>query len=183
MSAADISDEIRSPPLLFNNRDSMVLNNGAKASSLSASTGHDDGISSRGSGSNNTISNSHCNTIKHNGNARKEHPSAVFMKIKTYLLALRPWSLSASLVPTILGSALAHRSSGALEYSFVTFMLTIFTVISVHGAGNVVNTYYDYVKGIDNRKSDDRTLVDHILSKDEVNICQNIRLVELIDFI
>lgn len=88
------------------------------------------------------------------------------MKIKTYLLALRPWSLSASLVPTILGSALSYRSSH--EFNFITFLLTIFTVITVHGAGNVVNTYYDYVKGIDNRKSDDRTLVDHILSKDEV---------------
>lgn len=38
----------------------------------------------------------------------------------------------------------------------------------VHCAGNVVNTYFDYVKGIDNRKSDDRTLVDHILTIDEV---------------
>lgn len=106
--------------------------------------------------------------LKHNGDVRKEHPSAVFMKIKTYLLALRPWSLSASLVPTMLGSALAYRSSGSLD--LFTILLTIFTVITVHGAGNVVNTYYDYVKGIDNRKSDDRTLVDHILSKDEVII-------------
>lgn len=91
-----------------------------------------------------------------------------FMKLKTYLLALRPWSLSASLVPTLLGSALAYRSSTPHEFNFLTFLLTIFTVVTVHGAGNVVNTYYDYVKGIDNRKSDDRTLVDHILSEDEV---------------
>ena len=41
-------------------------------------------------------------------------------------------------------------------------------VLSVHCAGNVVNTYFDFIKGIDNRKSDDRTLVDHILTKDEV---------------
>lgn len=40
----------------------------------------------------------------------------------------------------------------------------------VHCAGNVVNTYYDYKKGIDNdRKSDDRTLVDHLLTIDEVS--------------
>lgn len=94
-------------------------------------------------------------------------PTAVFMKLKTYLLALRPWSLSASLVPTLLGSALAYQSS-THEFSFLTFFITIFTVVTVHGAGNVVNTYYDYHRGIDNRKSDDRTLVDHILSEDEV---------------
>lgn len=97
--------------------------------------------------------------------------AAAFMKLKTYLLALRPWSLSASLVPTLLGSALAYRSSTP-QFNFLTFILTIFTILTVHGAGNLVNTYYDYVKGIDNRKSDDRTLVDHILSKDEVNLQQ-----------
>lgn len=104
-----------------------------------------------------------------NGNGKvKESPSAALMKIKTYLLALRPWSLSASLVPTILGSAIAYRSVGINEFNFASFLLTIFTVITVHGAGNVVNTYYDFVKGIDNRKSDDRTLVDHILTEKEV---------------
>jgi 1,4-dihydroxy-2-naphthoate octaprenyltransferase len=41
--------------------------------------------------------------------------------------------------------------------------------LSVHAAGNLVNTYFDFIKGIDNKqKSDDRTLVDQLLSKDEV---------------
>ncbi|XP_052865844.1 ubiA prenyltransferase domain-containing protein 1 homolog [Anopheles cruzii] len=93
---------------------------------------------------------------------------APLMKIKTYLSALRPWSLSASLVPTMLGTTIALRVHGFQEFNFLTFICTIFTVITVHCAGNVVNTYFDFVKGIDNRKSDDRTLVDHILSKDEV---------------
>lgn len=113
-------------------------------------------------------------------NTKNDRPAPVFMKLKTYLLALRPWSLSASLVPTLLGSALAYRSSTPHEFNFLTFILTIFTVVTVHGAGNVVNTYYDYVKGIDNRKSDDRTLVDHILSEDEVNI-RNDSISHLID--
>lgn len=108
--------------------------------------------------------------------SNEARPVPVFMKLKTYLLALRPWSISASLVPTLLGSALAYRSSDTHGFNFLTFILTIFTVVMVHGAGNVVNTYYDYVKGIDNRKSDDRTLVDHILSKDEVNfVCVCVR--------
>ncbi|CAK1555610.1 unnamed protein product [Leptosia nina] len=90
------------------------------------------------------------------------------MKVRTYVLALRPWSLSGSLLPTLLGAALAYRLPGENGFSWFTLLLTIFTVIPVHGAGNVVNTYFDFVKGIDNRKSDDRTLVDHILSIDEV---------------
>ncbi|OCT70388.1 hypothetical protein XELAEV_18037306mg [Xenopus laevis] len=36
-------------------------------------------------------------------------------------------------------------------------------MLAVHGARNLVNTYYDFSKGIDHKKSDDRTLVDRIL--------------------
>ena len=96
--------------------------------------------------------------------------TGTFMKLKTYLLALRPWSLSASLVPTLLGSALAFRSQWSAEFSFITFFLTAFTAVTVHCAGNVVNTYFDFIKGIDKQKADDRTLVDHILTKDEVSL-------------
>lgn len=114
------------------------------------------------------------NGFLHNGNEiNKGQPivstTGTFMKLKTYLLALRPWSLSASLVPTLLGSALAFRSQWSADFSFVTFFLTAFTVVTVHCAGNVVNTYFDFIKGIDKQKADDRTLVDHILTKDEVS--------------
>lgn len=98
----------------------------------------------------------------------KTNLTSSLMKLRTYVLALRPWSLSASLMPTLVGSAIAYKYPGSPEFNWIILVLTIFTVVSVHGAGNVVNTYFDYVKGIDNRKSDDRTLVDHILSKDEV---------------
>ncbi|KAF5296209.1 hypothetical protein FQR65_LT19840 [Abscondita terminalis] len=90
------------------------------------------------------------------------------MKFSSYILALRPWSLSGSLMPTLLGSTLAYKYPGAANFNYITLVLTVFISVSVHGAGNLVNTYFDFIKGIDNRKSDDRTLVDHILTKDEV---------------
>lgn len=101
-------------------------------------------------------------------NSRKLRPKSGLMKLSSYVLALRPWSLSASLIPTLLGSTIAYKYPGSSDFNYITLILTLFTVVSVHGAGNVVNTYFDYVKGIDNRKSDDRILVDHILSQDEV---------------
>lgn len=91
--------------------------------------------------------------------------ASVLKKVSAYVLALRPWSFSASLTPVFLGCALAHKLQPA---SFVTLLLTALTALSVHAAGNVVNTYYDYVKGIDSKKSDDRILVDKILCKDEL---------------
>uniref|UniRef100_A0A069DSP5 Putative conserved plasma membrane protein n=1 Tax=Panstrongylus megistus TaxID=65343 RepID=A0A069DSP5_9HEMI len=91
------------------------------------------------------------------------------MKLSSYLLAVRPWTLSGSVMPTLLGCAIAYKyMPPSFVFSWIIVVFTLITVISVHCAGNVVNTYYDYIKGIDNRKSDDRILVDHILSKDEV---------------
>ncbi|XP_040271796.1 ubiA prenyltransferase domain-containing protein 1-like [Bufo bufo] len=87
-------------------------------------------------------------------------------KCASYVLALRPWSFSASLTPVALGSALAYRSDGSLD--LVVFLICAVAVLAVHGAGNLVNTYYDFSKGIDHKKSNDRTLVDQILKPQDV---------------
>ncbi|KAM9830632.1 ubiA prenyltransferase domain-containing protein 1 [Syngnathus typhle] len=83
-----------------------------------------------------------------------------------YVLALRPWSFSASLTPVALGSALAYKLDGSVD--LVVLMVCAVAVLVVHGAGNLVNTYYDFSKGIDHKKSDDRTLVDEILAPQDV---------------
>ena len=87
-------------------------------------------------------------------------------KCASYVLALRPWSFSASLTPVALGSALAYRSQGVLDPRLLVGCAI--AVLAVHGAGNLVNTYYDFSKGIDHKKSDDRTLVDRILEPQDV---------------
>ncbi|XP_078498361.1 ubiA prenyltransferase domain-containing protein 1 [Lissotriton helveticus] len=87
-------------------------------------------------------------------------------KCASYVLALRPWSFSASLIPVVLGSVLAYRSQGSLN--ILLLLVCAVAVLAVHGAGNLVNTYYDFSKGIDHKKSDDRTLVDHILEPQDV---------------
>ncbi|XP_027238158.2 ubiA prenyltransferase domain-containing protein 1 homolog [Penaeus vannamei] len=97
---------------------------------------------------------------------KKERRGSPLMKLSAYVSALRPWSFSASLMPVLLGCTLAHKATG--EFSVVGLITTALTALSVHAAGNVVNTYFDYVKGIDSKKSDDRTLVDQLLSKDEI---------------
>lgn len=87
-------------------------------------------------------------------------------KCASYVLALRPWSFSASLTPVALGSALAYRAQAALDPRLLLGCAV--AVLAVHGAGNLVNTYYDFSKGIDHKKSDDRTLVDRILEPQDV---------------
>lgn len=87
-------------------------------------------------------------------------------KCAAYVLALRPWSFSASLTPVALGSALAYKLEGSVD--LLILMVCAVAVLVVHGAGNLVNTYYDFSKGIDHKKSDDRTLVDEILEPQDI---------------
>ena len=87
-------------------------------------------------------------------------------EFKKYLTALRPWSFSASLTPVILGTIIGWKESQTVN--ILSALLVCISVVSVHGAGNLVNTYYDFMKGIDNRESDDRTLVHQILTSDDV---------------
>ncbi|XP_011300324.1 ubiA prenyltransferase domain-containing protein 1 homolog [Fopius arisanus] len=104
-----------------------------------------------------------------NGASTSSTLKSPLMKLSSYVLAVRPWSLSASLMPTLLGAALAYRLTGLDNFSLISFVLTLQTILSVHGAGNVVNTYFDYIMGVDSGgKSDDRILVDKLLSKDEL---------------
>lgn len=109
--------------------------------------------------------NSMANNVHHPTSSALDSP---LMKLSSYILAMRPWSLNASLMPTLLGSALAYQRTGLASFSWISLVVIVLTVLCVHGAGNVVNTYFDYVKGVDSRKSDDRILVDHLLSKDEL---------------
>ncbi|XP_055939035.1 ubiA prenyltransferase domain-containing protein 1 homolog [Argiope bruennichi] len=92
--------------------------------------------------------------------------SSKLSTFSTYVHALRPWSFSASLMPVAIGAVLAYKTTE--QFDFIIFFITCLTAVSVHAAGNVVNTYFDYMKGIDSRRSDDRTLVDKILTPDEI---------------
>lgn len=92
----------------------------------------------------------------------------ILSRSKYYLSSLRPGSFVTSLIPVLLGALLAGKTTG--QFSIVILGATVLTVISVHAAGNLVNTYCDFVRGIDSqeRRSDDRTLVDSILTPEEV---------------
>ncbi|XP_068754483.1 ubiA prenyltransferase domain-containing protein 1-like [Montipora capricornis] len=87
-------------------------------------------------------------------------------KMSRYLLALRPWSFSASFIPVVLGAVLCWKTTG--HFGFTLLVLSMIAVLGVHAAGNLVNTYYDFMKGVDSKISDDRTLVDHLLTPKEV---------------
>ena len=88
-------------------------------------------------------------------------------KFKNLFIALRPWSFSASLTPVLLGSVLAYNRNE--NFQLVILFLTLIITLCVHGAGNLVNTYYDHKYGIDNENTvSDRTLVDKLLKPEDI---------------
>jgi len=84
--------------------------------------------------------------------------------LKEFVVALRPWSFTASVVAVLLGSAVAWRHSflhDETQFSLSTFLLTLVGALSIHAAGNLTNTYFDYRSGLDRKETaGDRTLFD-----------------------
>ena len=59
--------------------------------------------------------------------------------------ALRPWTFSASTTPVVLGAVLSYRSDG--QFRLDLLLLTLGAVLSVNGAGNMVNSYFELIRG------------------------------------
>lgn len=93
--------------------------------------------------------------------------SAASSRSSPQLLAARPWSFPASLVPVVLTAAALARIG--IEWSWVHLALAVFGGMAVHAGANLTNTYYDFQLGVDTKdRADDRTLVDGLLRPSDV---------------
>jgi len=73
------------------------------------------------------------------------------------LLSTRPWSFTASAIPVLLAYSLVREKVS----SFLDVIWVVSVIVCAHAASNLTNTYCDYMKGVDNKKTDgDRALVD-----------------------
>ncbi|KAL1515766.1 hypothetical protein AB1Y20_002382 [Prymnesium parvum] len=85
-------------------------------------------------------------------------PTKKRLPLKLALRAARPWSFSATATPVALGTALAFQVED--KFRLVRLVLTLMTTLSVHAAGNLMNTYFDFVHGVDKPgATSDTTLV------------------------
>ncbi len=69
------------------------------------------------------------------------------MKIKLYLLEMRPPFFTAAIVPVLLGSALAWHNTS--KFSWFLFFLTLLGGVLLHAGVNITNDYYDHKSGTD----------------------------------
>ncbi len=64
----------------------------------------------------------------------------------TYFLAVRPQFLPAIIIPVLIGTAAASKTS----FDPGVFLLTLTAALSYHAGMNVINDYFDYLGGTDN---------------------------------
>jgi 1,4-dihydroxy-2-naphthoate octaprenyltransferase len=65
--------------------------------------------------------------------------------LRTWLLALRPVSFTASVIPVLVGTAIAAED----EFRPLPFVLALLGSVAIHAGTNLVNDYFDHVKGTD----------------------------------
>lgn len=67
-------------------------------------------------------------------------------RVNEWFMATRPFSFTASVIPVLIGTLLA-ADAGA--FNGFRFMLVILASVLVHAGSNLVNDYFDHVKGAD----------------------------------
>jgi len=67
-------------------------------------------------------------------------------RIKIWLVAVRPFAYSASIVPVVLGTVLAYLDGA---FDLLLFVLALSSSVLLHTGTNLVNDSFDFVKGVD----------------------------------
>jgi 1,4-dihydroxy-2-naphthoate octaprenyltransferase len=68
-------------------------------------------------------------------------------RIPAWLVALRPFSFTASIVPAVFGGLLALTRD--VHFDGIAFAVTVLGCVAVHAASNLVNDFFDYRTGVD----------------------------------
>lgn len=66
--------------------------------------------------------------------------------IRVWFRAVRPFSFTASITPVVVGSAAAFYDG---VFSPPLLLVALMAAVSIHAATNLVNDYYDHVRGVD----------------------------------
>lgn len=87
-----------------------------------------------------------------------------------WMQAIRPFSFTASMVPVLLGAALAMHAPVSSMWSLLP--LIIICSLLLHAGTNLASDYYDYKKGVDKADTygSSRVLVEHIMQPKQLLI-------------
>lgn len=78
--------------------------------------------------------------------SRSPFPASRFRWFRVWWRAVRPFSFTASMTPVLVGSAAAFADG---HFSVGLFLATLVASVAIHAGANLVNDYYDHVRGVD----------------------------------
>jgi len=106
--------------------------------------------------------------MKPNNPVNPVDPVKTKNSVAIWLQAIRPFSFTASMIPVLLGAAMAVYLDVDVRWALLP--LVVIASLSIHAATNLVSDWYDYRKGIDapNTFGGSRTLVDRLLTPQQV---------------
>ncbi|MCX7905088.1 MAG: prenyltransferase [Elusimicrobiales bacterium] len=81
---------------------------------------------------------------------------------KKWFIILRAYSWPASVVPMSIAAVYAEMNGWFKTFDFILIFIAGFLI---HLAGNLINTYYDYVNGVDRENADDIGIVKNLASE------------------
>lgn len=98
---------------------------------------------------------------------RPEEEPRVRRFLRTWWMAVRPFSFTASLTPVTLGATFAAYQG---EWDLLLFLVTLVSAVSIHAGTNLINDYYDWKKGTDTPESlgPNRALQEGMLTPQQV---------------
>src|SRR2546428_13610453 len=73
-------------------------------------------------------------------------PASRFRWLRVWWRAVRPFSFTASMTPVLVGSAVAF---GEQRFHPGLFAAAVMASVAIHAGANLVNDYYDHVRGVD----------------------------------
>ena len=83
---------------------------------------------------------------------------------KAWIQLFRPFSYTASIIPVLLGAALARNEQQPVRWGLLALIIP--AAVLIHAGTNLVNEYFDYKKGVDRPESrgSGHPLVDRLVS-------------------
>ncbi|EGC35103.1 hypothetical protein DICPUDRAFT_152580 [Dictyostelium purpureum] len=86
---------------------------------------------------------------------------------RNYLNSTRVWTLNFVFAGNIINISLLYKNGIEIDYRI--FLCTLLIQILVNNISNLVNSYYDFIKGLDNEEtSGDRTMFKYSLSLNQI---------------
>src|SRR2546422_1573051 len=82
--------------------------------------------------------------------SRFPFPVSRFRWLRVWWRAVRPFSFTASMTPVLVGSAVAF---GETRFHPGLFAAAFIASVAIHAGANLVNDYYDHVRGVDTPES------------------------------